>query len=110
VAVGNRASALRNTRSVGGGVHLATRGPDFVYSVRRGRVDFAGVAANGLAAKASKLRSAVRRARKAKATSKKPKFVPNPSPPAEQREGSNYSLTSDPQTDRAFQLLCQLGG
>ena len=110
VAVGNRASALRNTRSIGSGVHLASGGPDFVYAVKGGRVDFVGVAAGKLAGKTSKLRTAVRRARKAEATNQKPKFVPNPSPPAEQRAGSNYSLTSDPATDRAFQLLCQLGG
>jgi hypothetical protein len=109
VAVGNRATALDDTRAVGNGVHVSTGGPGFVYAVRGGRVDFVGVAADGLAGKTSKLRTAVRRARKAEATNEKRKFVPNPSPPAEQREGSNFSLTSDPETDRAFQLLCQLG-
>jgi hypothetical protein len=109
VAVGNRASALDGTRSVGGGVRIAKGGPDFVYSVRGGRVDFVGVATGRLAGKASKLKGAVRRARKAEATNAKRKFVPNPSPPAAQRAGSNFNLTSDPETDRAFQLLCQLG-
>ena len=109
VAVGNRASALDDTKSVGNGVRLASGGPDFVYAVRGGRVDFVGVAAGDLAGKTSKLRAAVRRARKAEATNQKPKFVPNPSPLAEQRAGSNFSLTSDPATDRAYQLLCQLG-
>jgi hypothetical protein len=110
VAVGNRAAALDGTDAVGGGVRVARGGADFVYAVRRGRVDFVGVASGKLAGKDAKLRVAVRRARKAEATSAKRKFVPNPSPPAEQRAGSNFSLTSDPETDRAFQLLCQLGG
>jgi hypothetical protein len=111
IAVGADASRLRNAEGVGGGVFVSSGGgPAYVFSVRKGRVDAVGVATGALAGSDSKLRGAMRRARKAKATQAKPRFVPNPAEGSTRLTGTNLAGSSDPRLNEALVALCSLQG
>ncbi len=107
VAVGAGANRLRGAESAGGGVFADGR---YVFAVKHGKVKAVGVATAGVAGKDSKLRAAMKRALKAKATQTKAKFVPNPAEGSTRLTGTNLASTQNPNVDRALVLLCNLQG
>ncbi|MEO6496609.1 MAG: hypothetical protein ABIO51_03900, partial [Solirubrobacteraceae bacterium] len=77
VAVGQRASAIRGGRSIGGGVRVRRSGSRVVVSATRaGRVRAVAVATAKLASDPRALRAAVRRVLTAKASNRPRRFVP----------------------------------
>ena len=108
VAVGNSADRLRDAEALGGGVLAAGR---YVFAVGGGKVKGVGVAGGGLTGKDSKLRAAMKRAMRAKATQGKPKYVPNQAEGEPRLTGTNLATgKTNPNLDRALALLCNLRG
>ena len=96
------------------GAGVVTRGR-WAYFVRGGRVRAVAVAARGLARHPKALRVAMGRVLRAKATSTKRRFVPNPAAAAAGAGGPTgkpLAGTSDPKLNAALIMLCnlQVGG
>ena len=111
VAVGASASQLAGAAPIGGGVFVRRVGRTvYVYALRGSHVGLAGVASRQLAASPARLRAAVRRARAARATQTRPRFVPNPRAGSARPTGRTLAGSGDPRLNHALVMLCQLSG
>ncbi len=110
IFVGSRASKVRRTsRSIGRGLYVRRAGKKsrFIYYVRRGRVRMVAVATRKLASSKRRLRAAVRRSLRAKASAARRTFVPASKASASLR-GTSFAATQDPKLNRKLALLCGL--
>jgi hypothetical protein len=110
IAVGARARSLRGVaRSAGQRVFVGrVRRTAFVYAVRRGRVRAVGVATRALVRRPARLRAAMRRLLKARASQARRTFEPNPTSRSARVTGTTLAGSSDPRLNRALALLCSL--
>jgi hypothetical protein len=111
IAIGAKSRRVRrSTRSLGRGlfVRRASRRATFVYAVRHGRVRAVAVATRGLARHHSRLRAAMRRLLKARATQVRPRFVPNTTAGSARLTGKTLAGSSNVRLNRALALLCNL--
>jgi microsomal dipeptidase-like Zn-dependent dipeptidase len=111
IAVGAKSRRVRRAaRSIGRGLYLrrASRRATFVFAVRHGRVRAVAVATRSLAHHRSRLRAAMRRLLRAKATQTKPRFVPSATASASRLTGTTLAGTADPRLNGALALLCGL--
>jgi hypothetical protein len=111
IAVGEGSSSLGGaTRSAGGGVFVASagRGSSYVYYLKRGRIRVVGVATRKLARRPARLRKAMRRVRKARATNARRRFVPNPAAGSARPTGTTLAGSRDPRLNRELLMLCKL--
>jgi hypothetical protein len=79
-----------------------------VFAVRRGRVRAVGVATRALARRPARLRAAMRRLRKARATQAARTFTPNPTAGSARLTGTTLAGSSNPRLNRALALLCSV--
>ena len=111
IFVGSRAleGAPRDLEAIGRGLYVRKAGKRsrFVYYVRKGRVRMVAVATRKLASSRRRLRAAVRRSRRAKASAARRTFVPASKASASLR-GGNFAATQDPKLNRKLALLCGL--
>ena len=109
IFVGSKASKVRRvSKRVGRGLYVrkaGSRRSRFVYYVRRGRVRMVAVATRKLASSKRRLRAAVRRSRRAKASAARRTFVPASKASASLR-GTSFAATRDPKLNRKLALLC----
>jgi microsomal dipeptidase-like Zn-dependent dipeptidase len=110
IAVGARARHLRGVaRSAGSGMFVRrARRSAYVFAVRRGRVRAVGVATRALARRPARLRAAMRRLRKARATQAARTFTPNPTAGSARLTGTTLAGSSNPRLNRALALLCSV--
>jgi hypothetical protein len=108
IFVGSRASKVRRvSKRVGRHTYVRRAGKRsrFVYYVRKGRVRMVAVAGRKLAANRRRLRAAVRRSLRARASAAKRRFVPASKASASLR-GRSFAATQDPKLNRKLALLC----
>jgi hypothetical protein len=110
IPVGAPATVLRTVRPLGGGVSVRPAGNRvYVFATGGGRVSAVGVATRALARRPAGLRAAMQRGLGARATQVEPRFVPNPTAGSNRLTGTSLA-GGDPRLNRAFRMLCQLGG
>jgi hypothetical protein len=110
IAVGGRAAGVRRlARSVGQGVFVGrVRGSAFVYSVRRGRVRAVGVATRALVRRPARLRAAMRRLLRARASQAGRAYVPNAKAEAAGLTGAALAGSTNPRLNAQLAALCYL--
>jgi hypothetical protein len=111
VPVGAPAAILGAAHSLGGGVSVRRAGKaNYVYATGGGRVRAVAVATRALAASPDRLRAAMDRVLRARASQSLPKFVPNPTKGSTRLTGSSLAGSANPRLNRALVMLCTLNG
>jgi hypothetical protein len=109
VRVGEPAGAIRASRAIGRGLVARTRGKrTYVWATRRGQVRAVAVASAKLGADRRALRTAMRRALRAKAANVRRRFVPSDAQAKSSMLGRPLAASGNPDTDARLTLLCKI--